>query len=192
MSGACGASGAQALCARASHVPRSRFEIRVRVPSRAALALRARGKPADMGGKSFWESLSEAGHRVAIVDVPHTALSKELNGIHVMGWGGCAADQEFGIWPFRGMVVGMATRKVTVTLDESQLARMRALVIQGAASSVSGFVQHAVGVSLDDVAGWGAMLADALRDSGGELSREERSWADNVLGVTNHPGSSAA
>jgi hypothetical protein len=57
---------------------------------------------------------------------------------------------------------------------------------------VSGFVQHAVGVSLDDVAGWGAMLADALRDSGGELSREERSWADNVLGVTNHPGSSAA
>jgi Arc/MetJ-type ribon-helix-helix transcriptional regulator len=90
------------------------------------------------------------------------------------------------------MVVGMATRKVTVTLDESQLARIRAAVIQGAASSVSGFVQHAVGVSLDDVAGWGAMLADALRDSGGELSREERSWADNVLGVTNHPGSSAA
>jgi len=90
------------------------------------------------------------------------------------------------------MVVGMATRKVTVTLDESQLARIRALVIQGAASSVSGFVQHAVGVALDDVAGWGAMLADALRDSGGELSREERSWADTILGVTNDPGSSAA
>jgi Arc/MetJ-type ribon-helix-helix transcriptional regulator len=90
------------------------------------------------------------------------------------------------------MVVGMATRKVTVTLDESQLARIRALVVQGAASSVSGYVQHAVSVSLDDVAGWGAMLADALRDSGGELSREERSWADDVLGVTNHPGSSAA
>jgi Arc/MetJ-type ribon-helix-helix transcriptional regulator len=90
------------------------------------------------------------------------------------------------------MVVGMATRKVTVTLDESQLARIRALVVQGAASSVSGYLQHAVSVSLDDVAGWGAMLADALRDSGGELSREERSWADDVLGVTNHPGSSAA
>lgn len=55
--------------------------------------------PTDMGGKPFWESLSEAGYRVAIVDVPHTALSKELNGIHVMGWGGCAADQEFGTWP---------------------------------------------------------------------------------------------
>ncbi len=90
------------------------------------------------------------------------------------------------------MVVGMATRKVTVTLDESQLERIRVLVNQGAASSVSGFVQHAVGVALDDVAGWGTMLADALRDTGGELSREERSWADNLLGGTSHSGSSAA
>ncbi len=55
--------------------------------------------PADMGGKPFWESLGEAGHRVAVVDVPHTALSRGLNGIQVMGWGGCAADQEFGTWP---------------------------------------------------------------------------------------------
>ncbi len=55
--------------------------------------------PTDMGGKPFWETLSEAGNRVAVVDVPHMALSKDLNGIHVMGWGGCAADQEFGTWP---------------------------------------------------------------------------------------------
>jgi Arc/MetJ-type ribon-helix-helix transcriptional regulator len=81
------------------------------------------------------------------------------------------------------MVVGMATKKVTVTLDEAQLDRIRALVGSGTASSVSGFVQHAVGVALDDVAGWGAMLADALRDTGGELSAEERRWADETLGV---------
>ncbi|MHB1534596.1 MAG: hypothetical protein ACYC1D_08300 [Acidimicrobiales bacterium] len=37
-----------------------------------------------------------------------------------------------------------------------------------------GFVQHAVGVALDDVAGWGAMLAEALRDSGGGMSAEQR------------------
>jgi Arc/MetJ-type ribon-helix-helix transcriptional regulator len=80
------------------------------------------------------------------------------------------------------MVVGMATKKVTVTLDEGQLDRIRALVGSGTASSVSGFVQHAVGVALDDVAGWGAMLADALRDTGGELSAEERRWADETLG----------
>lgn len=43
-----------------------------------------------------------------------------------------------------------------------QLARIRGLVGSGKAQSGSGFVQHAVSVSLDDVAGWGAMLAAAL------------------------------
>jgi Arc/MetJ-type ribon-helix-helix transcriptional regulator len=80
------------------------------------------------------------------------------------------------------MVVGMATRKVTVTLDEAQLDQIRSLVQSGGATSVSGFVQHAVAVSLDDVAGWGAMLAEALRQTGGPLSDDERTWADDVLG----------
>ena len=78
----------------------------------------------------------------------------------------------------------MATRKVTVTLDEDQLARIRSLVDSGAAASVSGFVQHAVGVALDDVAGWGAMLAEALAQTGGDLTAEERAWADRILGTT--------
>jgi Arc/MetJ-type ribon-helix-helix transcriptional regulator len=77
----------------------------------------------------------------------------------------------------------MASKKVTVTLDESQVERIRALVDTGSAASVSGFVQHAVGVALDDVAGWGALLAAALRESGGPLSDDERAWADSVLGV---------
>jgi Arc/MetJ-type ribon-helix-helix transcriptional regulator len=83
----------------------------------------------------------------------------------------------------RGMVTGMATKKVTVTLDEVQLDQIRSLVQSGTASSVSGFVQHAVAVALDDVAGWGAMLADALNRTGGEMSDEERAWADDVLGT---------
>ena len=83
----------------------------------------------------------------------------------------------------------MATKKVTVTLDEIQLDRIRALVEAGSASSVSGFVQHAVEVALDDVAGWGALLAEALRRSGGALSEEERAWADGVL--TASPGKQA-
>jgi Arc/MetJ-type ribon-helix-helix transcriptional regulator len=81
------------------------------------------------------------------------------------------------------MVTGMASKKVTVTLDEMQLDRIRALVAAGMAASVSGFVQHAVGVALDDVAGWGALLAEALRETGGVLSDSERAWADQVLGV---------
>lgn len=82
----------------------------------------------------------------------------------------------------RGMVSGMATKKVTVTLDETSLEQIRSLIQAGTAPSVSGFVQHAVAVALDDVAGWGAMLADALRRTGGEMSDEERAWADGVLG----------
>lgn len=82
------------------------------------------------------------------------------------------------------MVIGMATKKVTVTLEESQLRSIRALVESGSAASVSGFVQHSVSVALDDVAGWGALLAEALRHTGGPLSAEERAWADNVLGTT--------
>jgi Arc/MetJ-type ribon-helix-helix transcriptional regulator len=81
----------------------------------------------------------------------------------------------------------MATRKVTVTLDEVQLDQIRSLVQAHAAPSVSGFVQHAVAVALDDVAGWGAMLAEALRETGGALSDQERAWADNVLGADNQP-----
>ena len=82
----------------------------------------------------------------------------------------------------------MATRKVTVTLQEGQLDRIRALVESGSASSVSGFVQHAVGVSLDDVTGWGAMLAEALNATGGKPSATERRWADETLGVRGRRG----
>jgi len=84
----------------------------------------------------------------------------------------------------------MATKKVTVTLDEKQVERIRALVDAGSAQSVSGFVQHAVGVSLDDVAGWGALLAEALSETGGPLSEEERGWADGILGGS--PAASSA
>jgi Arc/MetJ-type ribon-helix-helix transcriptional regulator len=90
------------------------------------------------------------------------------------------------------MVSGMASKKVTITLDEAQLDRIRALVQARTAPSVSGFVQHAVAVALDDVAGWGAMLAEALRDTGGTLSADERAWADEVLGGNPRPGTSAA
>lgn len=79
------------------------------------------------------------------------------------------------------MVAGMATVKVTITLEDEQLASIRGLVGLGRASSVSGFVQHAVGVALDDVAGWSTMLAEALELTGGPLTDEERSWADGVI-----------
>ena len=90
------------------------------------------------------------------------------------------------------MVIGMASKKITVTLDLEQVEQIRALVLDGKAASISGVVQHAVGVTLDDVAGWGAMLARALEETGGPISREERAWADAALGVTKRRRSPAA
>lgn len=77
----------------------------------------------------------------------------------------------------------MASKKITITLDAEQVEQIRTLVTTGRAGSVSGFVQHAVGVALDDAAGWGAMLAQALGETGGSISVDERAWADEVLGV---------
>jgi Arc/MetJ-type ribon-helix-helix transcriptional regulator len=73
-------------------------------------------------------------------------------------------------------------RKVTVTLPAEQVEGIRRLVASGGASSVSGFVQHAVSVALNDVGGWGALLTEALAVTGGELTEAERRWADGVLG----------
>jgi len=79
------------------------------------------------------------------------------------------------------MVFGMATTKVTITLQDDQLQAIRELVAAEKASSVSAFVQHAVGIALFDAAGWRAMLQDALRQTGGALTKEERAWADGLL-----------
>ena len=75
----------------------------------------------------------------------------------------------------------MATTKITITLQDDQVRAIREFVERGKAASVSGFVQHAVGVALADAAGWRTMLGDALRQTGGPLTKNERAWADEIL-----------
>jgi Arc/MetJ-type ribon-helix-helix transcriptional regulator len=77
----------------------------------------------------------------------------------------------------------MATTKLTITLDDLQLESVRRVVASGKASSVSGFVKHAVEIALNDVAGWQAMLDEALEQTGGALTKKETEWADRVLGA---------
>jgi Arc/MetJ-type ribon-helix-helix transcriptional regulator len=77
----------------------------------------------------------------------------------------------------------MATKKVTITLEVAQPDRVRELVEAGKASSVSRFVEQAVGVSRGDISGWGALPAPALRDTAGPLSRDEKAWAGEMLGT---------
>jgi Arc/MetJ-type ribon-helix-helix transcriptional regulator len=79
------------------------------------------------------------------------------------------------------MVFGMATAKITITLRDDQVEEIRSLVAAGRAANTSAFVQHAVGVALYDAAGWRDMLAEALLQTGGPLTKKERAWADAVL-----------
>jgi Arc/MetJ-type ribon-helix-helix transcriptional regulator len=81
----------------------------------------------------------------------------------------------------RGMVFGMATTKITITLQDDQIEGIRALVAAGEAASISAFVKHAVGVALFDAAGWKEMLQEALQQTGGPLTKRERAWADALL-----------
>lgn len=80
------------------------------------------------------------------------------------------------------MVFGMATTKLTITLDDHQIEEIRDLVEAGQAASISGFVKHAVAIALHDAAGWREMLNDALLQTGGPLTEDERAWADTILG----------
>jgi len=79
------------------------------------------------------------------------------------------------------MVSGMATKKVTITLDEAELEQLRSLVHDGTSRSVSGFVQHAVRVALADRAEFLAMLDESLAKTGGPLTEAEKVWADGIL-----------
>lgn len=86
------------------------------------------------------------------------------------------------------MVSGMATTKVTITLEDDQLREIRALVNAGQAANTSAFVKHAVRVALADAAGWREMLSDALQQTGGPLTKAERAWADAILATSPRPG----
>lgn len=79
------------------------------------------------------------------------------------------------------MVNGMATVKLTITLDQDQLKDIQRLVHEGSAGSVSGFVKHAVKNALLDSTGWQSMLDQALAETGGPLKDNERAWADEIL-----------
>jgi len=44
--------------------------------------------PGGVGGVPFWKVASDAGRRVAVLDVPLSRLDRELNGTQIVEWGG--------------------------------------------------------------------------------------------------------
>jgi predicted AlkP superfamily phosphohydrolase/phosphomutase len=45
-------------------------------------------------GRPFWETLSDAGRRIAVLDVPHSRAGTPINGVQVSEWG--CHDRHFG------------------------------------------------------------------------------------------------
>lgn len=73
------------------------------------------------------------------------------------------------------------TTKITITLPNEQLKRVRDMVADGGSASISAFVQRAVKKSLQDSDDWDKWLDDALERTGGPLTDKEREWADAIL-----------
>lgn len=80
-----------------------------------------------------------------------------------------------------GMVAGMATAKVTITLPDRQLEEIRKRVAARDSPSVSGFIQEAVQRSLENAAEFREIVAEALKKTGGPLKGKERAWARKML-----------
>jgi Arc/MetJ-type ribon-helix-helix transcriptional regulator len=83
--------------------------------------------------------------------------------------------------PLRGMVTGMATTKVTITLPNSQLNEIQKRVAAQETPSVSAFIQQAVQKSLENAAAFRAMVDEGLKATGGPLKSKERVWAKRML-----------
>lgn len=60
-----------------------------------------RFRSSDLRRRPFWAELSDAGRRVAVVDVPKSPLTPGLNGIQVVDWGthDPETDDAFRTWP---------------------------------------------------------------------------------------------
>lgn len=57
----------------------------------------------------FWSHLSQAGRRVAILDVPLTRIDPSINGVQVVEWGGHDSVYGFQTWP-PGVASALASR----------------------------------------------------------------------------------
>lgn len=57
-------------------------------------------RPTDVKAEPFWDALSTANKRVAVIDVPKTFPAKNFNGIHIVDW--CTHDPDYPklvTWP---------------------------------------------------------------------------------------------
>jgi Arc/MetJ-type ribon-helix-helix transcriptional regulator len=80
-----------------------------------------------------------------------------------------------------GMMIGMTTSKIAVSLPSELVEHAQRAVSEGRAASVSAYVARALQeqAKLDDLA---SLLEEMLAETGGALTTAERKAADNALG----------
>ena len=71
--------------------------------------------------------------------------------------------------------------KITITIDQEVLARVRLAVEGGHARSVSAYIEHAVVGGLAAEADFDAILAEIFEATGGQPTDEERAAARSLL-----------
>jgi len=79
-----------------------------------------------------------------------------------------------------GMMIGMTKAKIAVSLDRALVAKMRKAVSDGAAPSVSAYVEETIAARLSSE-DFDTMLDEMLAETGGPLTDEERAWVDRIL-----------
>jgi hypothetical protein len=96
---------------------------------------------------------------------------------------GDAAAAELAVDTAGGMISGMTSAKVAISLPKAVLASARAAVKRGEAPSLSAYVSRLIEekTSEGDLM---KMLEEMLEETGGPLTPEEIAWADGVLGIT--------
>lgn len=105
--------------------------------------------PTGVGGTPFWRLASDAGRRVAVLDVPLTRLDPELNGVQIVEWGG--HDSVFG---FRASPPDMADH-VLATVGEYPLPadcdadRATAADFEQFVATLEGAVERKTALTLD-------------------------------------------
>jgi predicted AlkP superfamily phosphohydrolase/phosphomutase len=55
--------------------------------------------PREVSGPPFWEVASDAGKRVAVIDVPHSTAARPVDGIHIAEYGCHDRHLGFHTWP---------------------------------------------------------------------------------------------
>jgi Arc/MetJ-type ribon-helix-helix transcriptional regulator len=79
------------------------------------------------------------------------------------------------------MVHCMASKKITITLPDRQIAEIEKRIAAQDSPNVSAFIQQAVQRSLENAAEFRAIVGEALQKSGGPLKPKERAWARRML-----------